>query len=81
MPLLYRLGRLRFRFYSADCAEPRHVHVWSGSATAKFWLEPSVELARNHGLRPNELRRAQRFLTEHSQEFKDEWDKFCSEFD
>ena len=48
MPTILRSGALRFFFYSLENAEPPHVHVESGDATAKYWLEP-VELARSRG--------------------------------
>jgi len=38
----------RFYFFSRE--EPRlHVHVQGQRGEAKFWLEPSVELAQNFG--------------------------------
>ncbi len=40
MPTILRPGALRFFFYSLENAEPPHVHVESGDATAKYWLEP-----------------------------------------
>jgi hypothetical protein len=49
MPTILRLGALRFFFYSLENAEPPHIHVESGNAMAKYWLEP-VELARSRGL-------------------------------
>ena len=49
MPTILRSGALRFFFYSLENAEPLHVHVESGDAAAKSWLEP-VELARSRGI-------------------------------
>jgi hypothetical protein len=49
------------------------VHVQSGDGEAKFWLDPSIELARNHGLRDTDVRRTQELVTEHEQEIRDAW--------
>jgi hypothetical protein len=40
MPTILRSGALRFFFYSLENSEPPHIHVESGDATAKYWLEP-----------------------------------------
>jgi len=44
MPTVMQSGGYRFFFYSADGAEPIHVHVQKDRAVAKFWLLP-VRLA------------------------------------
>ena len=36
MPTILRSGAHRFFFYSLENAEPPHVHVESGDATAKY---------------------------------------------
>ncbi|WP_091179851.1 DUF4160 domain-containing protein [Paramicrobacterium humi] len=46
----------RFFFYSNEGAEPPHVHVARDRCEAKYWLAP-VEVARNRGFAPHELRR------------------------
>jgi hypothetical protein len=35
-----------------------HVHVWSSQGEAKFWIEPTIEVAQNYGLHAAELRKA-----------------------
>ncbi len=72
MPTILRSGALRFFFYSLENAEPPHVHVESGDATAKYWLEP-VELARSRGFRASELTRLRVTIIEHRQEFLEAW--------
>jgi hypothetical protein len=43
-PTVLRVGGFRFYFFSRE--EPRiHVHVYHANGEAKFWLEPTVELA------------------------------------
>jgi Domain of unknown function (DUF4160) len=72
MPTILRSGALRFFFYSQENAEPPHVHVESGDATAKYWLEP-VELARSRGFRASELTRLRATIIEHRHEFLEAW--------
>jgi len=56
-PTVLRVGRLRFYFFSRE--EPRmHVHVDAPEGEAKLWLEPSLEVAGNHGLSERDLRAA-----------------------
>jgi hypothetical protein len=37
-----------------------HIHVQSADGEAKFWLEPTIELARNHLLTEQDLGRIAR---------------------
>jgi hypothetical protein len=72
MPTILRLGALRFFFYSLENAEPPDVHVESGDATAKYWLEP-MELARSRGFRASELTRLRGAIIEHRNAFLEAW--------
>jgi hypothetical protein len=47
-PTVFRDGPFRF-FFSRE-EERLHIHVESADGEAKFWLEPKIELARNHEL-------------------------------
>ena len=48
-PTVLRKAGYRFFFFSRE--ETRiHVHVHTANGEAKFWLEPEIELARNHRL-------------------------------
>jgi hypothetical protein len=42
-----------------------HVHVTYEKHEAKFWLEPNIELAHNHGLKPKQIKRVRRLIEEH----------------
>ncbi|HET7902943.1 MAG TPA: DUF4160 domain-containing protein, partial [Candidatus Eisenbacteria bacterium] len=45
-PTVFREGPYRFYFFSRE--EPRaHILVQHRTGEAKFWIEPSIELARN----------------------------------
>lgn len=50
-----------------------HIHVFQGEFEAKFWLEPSIELAHNYGLRSTQISKARRLIEEHQDEFKARW--------
>lgn len=57
-PTIVRDGPFRLFFFSRE--ETRiHVHVSHPEGEAKFWLTPSVHLAKNIGLSGVQLRQAQ----------------------
>lgn len=71
-PTIVRDGQFRLFFFSRE--EPRmHVHVEHPAGEAKFWLTPSVHLARNVGLSGSQLKQAQAVVEDHLQEVKDAW--------
>ena len=78
MPTALRIGPYRFYFYSYDCGEPRHMHVDREQRSAKFWLDPAVTLAANHGYSRQELRAIERTIHAHVEVLRHEWDAFCS---
>lgn len=73
MPKVLTTGPYRFYFYSHEPQEPSHVHVDRDDWSAKYWLEP-VELARNFGFSPKELRRIKKIIDEHQEQFLEAWD-------
>jgi hypothetical protein len=80
MPTVSRSGPYRFYFWSHEPDEPAHVHVDRDTLSAKFWLDP-VQLARNHGFRPPELRRVQRLVEEHQATLLEAWRDFFNDHD
>ncbi len=78
MPTALRIGPYRFYFFSYDCSEPRHMHVDRDDFSAKFWLDPDVSLADNHGFRRKELRDIERLARENLEILRNEWDAFCN---
>ncbi|MCZ7673156.1 MAG: DUF4160 domain-containing protein [Chloroflexi bacterium] len=78
MPTSMRIGPYRFYFYSYDCGEPRHMHVDRDTMSAKFWLDPDVSLATNHGFSRKELRDIERITRDNLEELKHAWDAFCN---
>lgn len=77
MPTALRIGPFRFYFYSYDCGEPRHMHVDRENKSAKFWFDPDVALAENHGYNRKELRDIERIARENLETLRNEWDTFC----
>lgn len=71
-PTVFREGP--FRFFSRE-EERVHIQVQSPDGEAKFWIEPTIELARNHQLSDQELRRALELVVEHKQEIIDAWQR------
>lgn len=65
---------LRFFFYSHE-EDRAHVHVESQDGIAKFWLEPEVELIRNRGLKPKDLKRAYKRIQEMREEYLAKWEE------
>lgn len=71
-PTVFREGPFRFFFFSRE-EQRSHIHVESADGEAKFWLAPSIELARSYGLNEPDLHRIERLVREHEQEIRDAW--------
>ncbi|RKX70298.1 MAG: DUF4160 domain-containing protein [Spirochaetes bacterium] len=56
MPTVFQIDGYRFFFYSSDIAEPIHIHVEKGGATAKFWISP-LRLQKSRGFSNPEINR------------------------
>lgn len=73
-PTVFHYKQYRFFFFSRE--EPRrHIHVRSPDGEAKFWLEPAVELAKNHGFSQKELKELANIVKEASDEICKHWNK------
>ena len=73
-PTVFKWRGYRFFFFSREELRP-HVHVCCADGEAKFWLEPTVELARNHGLEPAQLTESREMVEEKRNELLDAWHK------
>ena len=47
--------------------------MFRDSSEAKFWTEPTIELARNYELSGRDLSRALELIIEHEQEIRHAW--------
>ncbi len=71
-PTIFRARGFRFYFFSRE--ELRvHVHVQHADGEAKFWLDPALELAVNHGLRTDELSTVEQLIREHENDIRTAW--------
>jgi len=64
--------RPAFLFLSLEELRP-HVQVEGARGEAKFWLEPAIEEAENHGLNKRELSLARRLIRERFDEIRAAW--------
>jgi hypothetical protein len=63
-----------FRFFFFSREEPRiHIHVQHADGEAKYWIEPEIELAMNHGLKPHQLTEVRELIMEHADEIRIAW--------
>ena len=73
-PTIFREKGYRFFFFSRE--ESRvHVHVYCGEGEAKYWLEPEIELARNHRLSRLQLKQIEELIEAHYDELTTAWNK------
>ncbi len=71
-PTVFIVQGLRFFFFSRE--EKRlHVHVQAATGEAKFWIDPHIAVAENHGLSLRVLNKAARLVTEHEDEIRRAW--------
>jgi len=71
-PTVFRDKGFRFFFFSRE-EERMHVHVHCADGEAKYWLEPAIELARNHGLSDQQLAKIERIVEAHENELINAW--------
>lgn len=69
---MFRSGGFRFYFFSREELRP-HVHVHHAEGEAKVWLEPEIELARNHGLSRRRVTAALTLVRRHQDEIRRAW--------
>jgi hypothetical protein len=71
-PTVFREIGFRFFFFSRE--EPRmHIHVISPDGEAKFWLEPTLELAQNWGLAHKDLTWVRKLIEARNNEIRAAW--------
>ncbi len=71
-PTIFREQGYRFFFFSRE-EKRMHVHVVSADGEAKFWLEPEIQLARNHRLSRKQLKQIESILEAHCDELIGAW--------
>jgi hypothetical protein len=62
MPTVLRIKEYRFHFYSDEGKKLPHIHVEFGDNECKYWLEPSIKLARNKGIKQVDLTKIEKLI-------------------
>jgi hypothetical protein len=73
-PTVSRYKSFRFLFFARE-ERRMHVHALSGKGEAKFWLEPSVEMAMSRGIPTKDLTVIEEQIKERTDEIRDAWKK------
>ena len=68
-PIFKREDGYCFKIFSNE-EERKHIHVVKAECEAKFWLEPTIELADNYGFKNKELKKITELLEKYGEEFK-----------
>ena len=71
-PTIFRAEGFRFFFFSREEARP-HVHVTGRDGEAKFWLEPTIQLAQNFRLDARQLRAIEVLIRENEDTIRRAW--------
>ncbi len=50
-----------------------HVHIISGDGEAKYWLEPEIELAKNHRYTGKQLKQIESLIESRYDELTNAW--------
>lgn len=73
-PTVFKWKGYRFFFFSREETRP-HVHVYCSDGEAKYWLEPTVELAKNHRLSATQLTELKKTVEERYDDILGAWRK------
>ena len=71
-PTVFRWRAYRFFFFSRE-EERMHIHVECADGEAKFWVEPEVSLAENHGLKRAQLTEVEKVVEDRVDEITQAW--------
>ncbi|MDF1634754.1 DUF4160 domain-containing protein [Mycoplana sp. MJR14] len=77
MPVVLRIGKFVFFFYSneGDPREPVHIHVRSSGAEAKVWLDPAIGIADSRGFNAKELSAIIRHVIDNRETIRSAWNE------
>lgn len=78
MPVVFRDRGRKFHFYSDEGTprEPVHIHVSEPGCEAKFWLNPTVRLARKIGYTERDVRNLARIVDANRDLIERQWNEF-----
>ena len=75
MPQVFKIGQYWVYFWANENEplEPIHVHVENSDGRAKFAISPTIELVKNEGIKPKDLKKAQALCEIFKEEFIEKW--------
>lgn len=78
MPVILRYKGYRFFFFSNEGMprEPIHIHVRKGEETAKFWIEPEVQLSESYGFTSKELGELEEVIVKNKSFIERSWHEY-----
>lgn len=50
-----------------------HIHINAAGGEAKFWIEPAIEMASNHGLNRRQLNAVERLVETNEERIRRAW--------
>ena len=71
-PVFRRESEYTFKRYSNE-EDRMHIHVIYDGCEAKYWLEPQVELAENHGISEERLNKIKKIVERYADRFKQQF--------
>ena len=72
MPTVLREHGFRFHFFSEEHL-PIHIHVKKGGSRARIILEPVIEIDKNYGFSPPEMRKIVQIISKHHEHLMEKW--------
>ena len=73
-PVFKRESGYTFKIFSNE-EERMHIHVFRAEYEAKYWLEPTIELAEIYGFPMHELKRIKDIVEQYGYYFKDQYNR------
>jgi len=74
MPTVLFESGFRFFFYLNE-HEPVHIHVQKGDAKARIILVPAIQIDKNHGFKPSDMRKIIEIVVDRYQYLIEKWDE------
>ena len=73
-PTVFRYKDYRFFFFSREEMR-KHVHIYCPDGEAKYWIDPEIELAKNHGLSASRLNEIEKIIKDRIDEITNSWNQ------
>jgi len=74
LPTVLKIKGYRFFFFSREELR-KHIHVYSQSGEAKYWLKPELKLANNYNLSQKQLNEIEKIIQKHYNDFIKAWEE------